>query len=179
MIALFWRTDEQWATIEPHLPPNRRKPERVNDRRVISGIPHVLKTGCRWRDCPYDYTVPPATVYNRFNLFPPSLLGEPARSVAARRWRSRQEYCFGLQRKEGRPDAGGPRVLFWDARGRRHMSRAPLGEMLRSPHSKDMYRCSANVDINGISTIVVMPKTTAKIAIKSINFFSLYSLSGL
>jgi hypothetical protein len=26
--------------------------ERVDDRRVISGIVQVLKSGCRWRDCP-------------------------------------------------------------------------------------------------------------------------------
>ena len=39
---------------------------RVDDRRVISGIPHVLKTGCRWRDVPPEYG-PPSTIYNRFN----------------------------------------------------------------------------------------------------------------
>jgi transposase len=33
---------------------------------VISGILHVLKTGCRWKDCPVDYG-PPTTIYNRFN----------------------------------------------------------------------------------------------------------------
>jgi transposase len=33
---------------------------------VISGIFHVLKSGCRWCDCPADYG-PSTTVYNRFN----------------------------------------------------------------------------------------------------------------
>jgi transposase len=66
MSTLFWLTDEQWAAIEPHLPRNQPGPERVDDRRVISGILHVLKTGCRWCDCPRDYG-PPTTVYNRFN----------------------------------------------------------------------------------------------------------------
>ena len=33
---------------------------------VISGIFHVLKTGCRWRDCPQAYG-PPTTIYNRYN----------------------------------------------------------------------------------------------------------------
>jgi transposase len=37
----------------------------VDDRRVISGILHVLKTGCRWRDVPSAYG-PPTTIYNRF-----------------------------------------------------------------------------------------------------------------
>jgi transposase len=27
----------------------------VDDRRVISGIVHVLKSGCRWCDCPPEY----------------------------------------------------------------------------------------------------------------------------
>lgn len=33
---------------------------------VYSCIIHVLKTGCRWCDCPPDYG-PLTTVYNRFN----------------------------------------------------------------------------------------------------------------
>jgi transposase len=33
---------------------------------VILGIFHVLKSGCRWSDCPADYG-PATTVYNRFN----------------------------------------------------------------------------------------------------------------
>jgi transposase len=37
-----------------------------NNRQVISGILHVLKFGCRWRDCPAMYG-PPTTIYNRFN----------------------------------------------------------------------------------------------------------------
>jgi len=36
-----------------------------DDRRVISGIIHVLKSGCRWSDCPEAYG-PPMTIYNRF-----------------------------------------------------------------------------------------------------------------
>jgi transposase len=32
---------------------------------VISGIIHVLKTGCRWQDCP-SVDGPPTTIYNRF-----------------------------------------------------------------------------------------------------------------
>jgi transposase len=34
----------------------------VDDRRVISGIVHVLKSGCRWCDCPPDYG-PPTMIY--------------------------------------------------------------------------------------------------------------------
>lgn len=66
MSRLFWLNDEAWAAIEPHLPKNQPGARRVDDRRVISGILHVLKTGCRWQDCPAEYG-PPTTIYNRFN----------------------------------------------------------------------------------------------------------------
>ncbi len=55
MSYLFWLSDEAWAAIEPHLPKKQPGARRVDDRRVISGILHVLKTGCRWRDCPREY----------------------------------------------------------------------------------------------------------------------------
>jgi len=63
---LFWLSDEEWARIEPWLPRGRRGAHRVDDRRVISGIIHMLKTGARWRDCPLEYG-PYTTIYNRFN----------------------------------------------------------------------------------------------------------------
>ena len=48
------------------LPPGKPGKPRVHDRTVISGILHVLKTGCRWRDVPPAYG-PPTTIYNRYN----------------------------------------------------------------------------------------------------------------
>ena len=66
MSKLFWLSDTQWAAIEPYLPKNQPGARRVDDRRVISGIIHVLKIGCRWCDCPPEYG-PATTVYNRFN----------------------------------------------------------------------------------------------------------------
>ncbi len=62
---LFWLSDEQWERIEPLLPTDVRGIQRANDRMVISGIVHVLKSGCRWCDCPFEYG-PPTTIYNRF-----------------------------------------------------------------------------------------------------------------
>ena len=38
---------------------------RVDDRRVISGIIHVIRGGLRWRDAPAIYG-PSKTLYNRF-----------------------------------------------------------------------------------------------------------------
>ena len=62
---LFWLTDQQWSRIEPQLPADVRGKARVDDRRVISGIVHVLLSGCRWKDAPAVYG-PRKTLYNRF-----------------------------------------------------------------------------------------------------------------
>ena len=66
MASLFWLSDEAWGAIEPHLPKNQPGARRVDDRRVISGMLHVLKVGCRWCDCAVEYG-PSTTDYNRFN----------------------------------------------------------------------------------------------------------------
>jgi transposase len=39
----FWLADNQFARIKPHLPTDTRGKARVDDRRVISVIVHVLK----------------------------------------------------------------------------------------------------------------------------------------
>ena len=65
-IAELWLTDEQFAKIAPHLPTDTRRKERVDDRRVISGIIHVLKSGGRWTDAPREVYGPRKTLYNRF-----------------------------------------------------------------------------------------------------------------
>ena len=61
-----WLSDTEWATIEPLLPSGRSGARRVDDRRVISGIVHMLKIGAPWRTCPPEYG-PYTTVYNRFH----------------------------------------------------------------------------------------------------------------
>jgi transposase len=63
---VYWLSDAEWSAIEPHLPRGRRGAHRVDDRRVISGIVHMLRSGARWRDCPAIYG-PYTTIYNRFN----------------------------------------------------------------------------------------------------------------
>ena len=40
--------------------------DQDDDRRIISGIIHMLQSGARWRDCPAEYG-PYTTIYNRFN----------------------------------------------------------------------------------------------------------------
>ena len=61
----FWLDDGQFALLVPHLPTDTRGKPRVDDRRVISGIVHVLKSGGRWVDAPPFYG-PRKTLYNRF-----------------------------------------------------------------------------------------------------------------
>ena len=48
----FWLSDGQWATIAPHLPMVHTGPVRQDDRRIISGVVHRLREGCRWRALP-------------------------------------------------------------------------------------------------------------------------------
>jgi len=61
---LFWFTDAQWARIEPQLARTTRGMKRVDDRRVLSGIVQVIKSGGRWANAPREYG-PKKTLYNR------------------------------------------------------------------------------------------------------------------
>lgn len=54
-------TDEEWAIVEPLLPPERR----VSRREVLNGILYVLTTGCQWRMLPKDFP-PRSTVHYYF-----------------------------------------------------------------------------------------------------------------
>lgn len=60
----YWLTEPQLERIKPYFPRSHGKP-RVDDRRVISGIIHVIRNGLRWRDAPNIYG-PHKTLYNRF-----------------------------------------------------------------------------------------------------------------
>ena len=51
----FWLSDTQFARLEPLLPNKPRGVPRVDDRRVISGIIHVIRGGLMWRDAPPAY----------------------------------------------------------------------------------------------------------------------------
>ena len=49
-------TDEQWALIQPLLPPpHKRGRPRADDRQVLNGILYVLRTGISWNDLPERY----------------------------------------------------------------------------------------------------------------------------
>lgn len=59
-------TDEEWAVIEPHLPPPAgcgRKPHtRLRD--VVDSIFYIVQSGCQWRLLPKDF--PPYTTVQRY-----------------------------------------------------------------------------------------------------------------
>jgi transposase len=85
----FWLTDARFAKIAPHLPTDTRGKARVDDRRVISGIVHVLKSGGRWIDAPSEYG-PRKTLYNRYVRWAAkgacgSISSSRSRKLAARR----------------------------------------------------------------------------------------------
>ena len=49
--SVYLLNEVEWARIEPLLPKGRRGARRVDDRRIISGIVFMLRSGARWRDC--------------------------------------------------------------------------------------------------------------------------------
>jgi putative transposase len=60
-------TDEQWAILEPLIPPAKtggRKRE-VNMREVVNAIFYLDRTGCQWDMLPHDL-LPKSTVYDYF-----------------------------------------------------------------------------------------------------------------
>ena len=64
MSDYFWLREAQFERIKPYFPLSHGVP-RVDDRRVVSGIIHVIRNGLRWRDAPEVYG-PHKTLYNRF-----------------------------------------------------------------------------------------------------------------
>lgn len=64
MSDLFFLSEEQISRMKPYFPLSHGIP-RVDDRRVLSGIIHVIRNGLRWCDAPKDYG-PHKTLYNRF-----------------------------------------------------------------------------------------------------------------
>ncbi|WP_409564159.1 transposase [Methylobacterium sp. J-068] len=63
---LFWISDAQWEIITRYLP--NSKTRRIDERVILSGILHVLLSGCRWPDCPKAYGSH-STIYQNFRLW--------------------------------------------------------------------------------------------------------------
>ena len=92
MSDLFWLTPAQMERLTPLLPRDTRGVPRVDDRLVISGIIHVLRSGCRWKDAPSAYG-PHKTLYNRF-----------VRWAAKGVWQAVFEALVGAEKAESPPE---------------------------------------------------------------------------
>ena len=59
-------TDEEWALIEPHLPPPAScgRTRETSMREVVNAIFYIAQTGCQWRLLPKDF--PPYTTVQRY-----------------------------------------------------------------------------------------------------------------
>ena len=73
-------TDEEWALIEPLIPPAKRGGNKraVNVREVVNGLMYVLSTGCQWRAIPKDL----AAAEHGIRLLRPLELGRHARDAS-------------------------------------------------------------------------------------------------
>ncbi len=132
---LFWLNEDQWQRIEPHLPRDVRGKERVDDRRVISGILHVLKSGCRWCDCPPEYG-PPTTIYNRFVRWAERGVWERLFHELAERGRSGGTQMIDSTHIKAHRSAsgakGGSRTRRLDARAAGAIRKSTQSQMLRA-----------------------------------------------
>ena len=122
---LFWLSDE----LQPHLPMDVRGVERADDRRVISGIVHVLKSGCRWCDCPPEYG-PPTTIYNRFVRWARRGIWESLFRELARNGRSTDTQMIDSTHVKAHRSAAGGKG------GRRSLAARAEGATRRFTHSR-------------------------------------------
>jgi transposase len=67
-------TDEQWALIEPHIPPAKSgtrkggRPRTVEMREVVNGLMYFARSGCQWRMLPHDFG-PWPTVHHYYRIW--------------------------------------------------------------------------------------------------------------
>src|SRR5580693_9718347 len=61
-------TDDQWALLEPRMPPEPGggRPRKTDLREVVDAIFYITRTGCQWRYLPKDFP-PKSTVWRYFD----------------------------------------------------------------------------------------------------------------
>jgi transposase len=84
-------TDEQWAIVEPLIPPAQQsprggRPREVDMREVLNTIFYLNRSGCQWDMLPHDLP-PKSTVYDYFTQWRDD--GTWAKMVQALRERTR------------------------------------------------------------------------------------------
>jgi transposase len=97
---LYWLSNEQITRLQPYFPKSHGK-QRVDDRRVLSGIVFVNRNGLRWCDAPKDC-----------GPHKP----EPVEGTLYNRWKRWGEKGIFLQMMEGLAAAGAePTTVMIDA----------------------------------------------------------------
>src|SRR5256712_8178969 len=86
-------TDEQWAIVEPMIPPAKQNPQggrprKVDMREVLNTLFYLNRSGCQWDMLPHDL-LPKSTVYDYFSQWRDD--GTWAKLVKALRERTRVE----------------------------------------------------------------------------------------
>ncbi len=63
-------TDEEWALVEPHLPPPRQRSRHKSPERrdVLDAVLYVLTTGCQWRALPKSHRGAPCTIISSIGM---------------------------------------------------------------------------------------------------------------
>jgi transposase len=90
---------------------------RVDDRRVISGILHMLRVGARWRDCPAAYG-PYTTIYNRFNRWSRQGIWHDIFAAATGESHITDPMAIDRTHVKAHRSAGGEKGAFWQADAR-------------------------------------------------------------
>ncbi|MFD9099227.1 IS5 family transposase [Streptomyces collinus] len=87
MIRHHELTDAEWELLAPLIPSAATGRPRADDRRVVNGMVHKIRTGVSWRDLPERYG-PWQTVYTRFRKY--ALDGVFARALQRAQARARE-----------------------------------------------------------------------------------------
>ena len=70
--SAYQLADELWKRIEPLLPPPKPKKKagrpRMDDRKAMTALFYVLRTGCQWKALPRSLGAP-STVHDRFQAW--------------------------------------------------------------------------------------------------------------
>jgi len=99
-------TDEQWAVLEPLIPPSQGgRPRQADLRRIVNGIFYRNKAGCQWRMLPKDFG-PWGKVYYYFAKWRQDGTWQRLNDSLRERVRSTTINPTTLQPREATPSAG-------------------------------------------------------------------------
>ena len=82
-------TDKQWQIIKKFIPKQKKGPKQICRRRIINAIRFLVRTGCQWRNLPYDF--PKCSnifraVYNGWKHCDPQSVGIGVTRVSSKRF---------------------------------------------------------------------------------------------